>query len=419
MDWPAALYDNTDAFSRNEVYTYSEILGPHCYCSSKSEHELKAEPGHGDLGYILTVCDNCSYAKKHDFVLPLDGIIKNRAYKEWDSQLEGETDLLLFSTHADDEQLFFAGLLPYYAQVRDLNVQVVYGTDHIYEPGRYAERENGLWAVGITNTLDSSGYLDAYSESLEEALANLSWSDGIGQDEVVEWIRQTILKYKPKVIATHDFNGEYGHGQHMLISNSLKLCLDKYSSEFPFLQKVYIHLYPENTISLDVIDQRYAELDGLTPFQVTQKFGFPEHVSQHQWWFYNWLYYGNTYEEQPTDPNGITKASQIQTYSPLQWGLIYGDASLDKNKNDMFEGLKSYQEIADEEEAARREAERKAEEARQEAERIAREEAERKARVDKIKKIVIISIGAALLLFVVVILILRTYNINKRRRNKK
>ena len=419
MDWPAALYDNRESFVRNEIYDYSQNLMPHSYCSNKAEHVLTAEPGHGDVGFDITVCDNCSYAQKSNFKLPLDGTIKNQAYKEWDAPLVGKTDLLVFSTHADDEQLFFAGLLPYYAQVRDLNVQVVYTTDHIYEPGRYAERENGLWAVGITNELESSGWLDYYSESFDEGMANFSWSDGLTEDAIIEWFRQTIIKYKPKVIVTHDIDGEYGHGQHIVTSNCLKKCIEKYSSEFPFLEKAYLHLWNENTISLDVIDQRYAELNGLTPFQITQKFGFPEHESQHQWWFYGWLYYGNTYEQAPTDPNGITKASQIQSYSPLKWGMIYGDPALDVHKNDFFEGLKSYQEIADEEEAARKEAERKAEEERQEAERIAREEAEKKARLDKIKKIVIMSIGGLFLLFVLIVLVLRTYNKSKRRRSKK
>ena len=419
MDWPAALYDNRDEFQRNEIYDYSQNLGLHSNCSNRAEHTLTAEAGHGDVGYKLTVCNNCSYAHKYDFVLPLDGKIKNQAYQEWDAPLVGKTDLLVFSTHADDEQLFFAGILPYYAQVRDLNVQVVYTTDHIYEPGRYEERKNGLWAVGITNELDSSGWLDYYSETYDEALYNFSWSDGIGEDEIIEWFRQTILKYQPKVIISHDINGEYSHGQHIVTATCLKKCIEKYSYEFPFLEKVYLHLWPENEISIDVIDQRYAELNGLNAFQVTQKFGFAEHVSQHQWWFYDWLYYGNTYEEYATDPNGITKASQIQTYSPLKWGLIYGDPALDVKKNDFFEGLKSYQEIADEEEAARKEAEAKAEAERQEAERIAREEAEKKARLDKIKKIVIMSIGGLFLLFVLIVLVLRTYNKSKRRRSKK
>lgn len=43
---------------------------------------------------------------------------------------EDGTDLILFSTHSDDEQLFFAGLLPYYAAELDYEVLVVYLTDH-------------------------------------------------------------------------------------------------------------------------------------------------------------------------------------------------------------------------------------------------------------------------------------------------
>ena len=419
MDWPAALYGNSSEFVRNEVYTYNEMLLPHCYCSSKAESELVAKPGHGDVGFSLTVCDNCNFARKHDFKLPLDGVLKNQAYEEWDEALVGNTDLLLFTTHADDEQLFFAGLLPYYAQVRDLNVQVVYMTDHIWETDRHNERRRGLWDVGITNSLDSLGITDAYSEDLGWAISNMASYDGIGQEELIEKIKNAILKYEPKVIVTHDVNGEYGHGQHILLTDSLRKCLDRYSSEFPFLEKVYLHLWNENTISLDVIDERHAEFNGLNAFQVTQKFGFSEHKSQHQWWFYDWLYYGNTFSEAPTDPYGITKASQIQSYSPLKWGMIYGDPSLDVHHNDFFEGLKSYQEIIDEEEAARKEAERKAEEERQEAEKKAREEAAEKARLAKMRRTVIICIGAAVALFVLVIIILRIYNKNKKRRRKK
>ena len=418
MDWPAALHTNSDEFKRNEVYTYTENLKPHCFCSNHAESVLVAKAGHGDVGYKLTVCDNCKYTKKYDFELPVDGVIKNQAYQEWDDRLEGETDLLLFTTHADDEQLFFAGVLPYYSQVRDLAVQVVYCTNHTYEPDRHTERKNGLWGVGITNELDTSGWLDYYSESYEEGLNNFAWSDGIGEKEIIEWFRQTILKYRPKVIVSHDLKGEYGHGQHIVMANCLKKCIEQYSSEFPFLEKVYLHLYGENQISLDVIDQRYAELNGLTPFQVTQKFGFTEHKSQHQWWFYNWLYYGNTYWETPSS-SVIKKASQIQSYSPLKWGMIYGDPALDQKGNDFFEGLKSYREIADEEEAARKEAERIAEEERKAAEEKARQEAEEKARLEKIKKIVIICIGSAILLFIVLVLILRIYNKSKKRRRKK
>ena len=49
--------------------------------------------------------------------------------QKWEPPLE-KADLLLISTHADDEQLYFAGLLPYYAIERKLNVQVAYYVEH-------------------------------------------------------------------------------------------------------------------------------------------------------------------------------------------------------------------------------------------------------------------------------------------------
>ena len=48
----------------------------------------------------------------------------------WDAPLDGGADLVLFSTHGDDDQLYFAGLLPYYAGELGCRVQVVYLTDH-------------------------------------------------------------------------------------------------------------------------------------------------------------------------------------------------------------------------------------------------------------------------------------------------
>ena len=68
----------------------------------------------------------------------------------WEPAKENETDLILFSTHGDDEQLFFAGVLPYYAAL-DYEVLVVYLTDHRNNvQNRIHEMLNGLWAVGIT-----------------------------------------------------------------------------------------------------------------------------------------------------------------------------------------------------------------------------------------------------------------------------
>jgi LmbE family N-acetylglucosaminyl deacetylase len=282
-----------------------------------------------------------------------------------------KADFMLISTHADDEQLFFAGVLPYYSRVRGLAVQVVYATDHNDQPDRHHERLDGLWEVGVRNYPVSMGLPDAYSESYDGALANLK-SSGIGEDEVIAREKAVIERFQPQVIATHDVNGEYGHGQHILVCGTLRKLLDASGSEFPYLKKVYLHLYDKDQVALGFLDEQFKELGGLTPFQVTQK-GFGHHKSQHWTWFKRWILGSN---------GEITQASQIKTYSPLYYGMYWGDPALDKEKNDFFEGLSSY---AQQEEEARAAAEAEAaaaEEARKkaEAERLAAEQAAELAR---------------------------------------
>jgi hypothetical protein len=69
--------------------------------------------------------------------------------QKWQPPADGNADMILFSTHGDDDQLFFAGLLPYYANAKDYTVQVMYLTNHRNEnDARVREMLNGLWAVG-------------------------------------------------------------------------------------------------------------------------------------------------------------------------------------------------------------------------------------------------------------------------------
>ena len=44
--------------------------------------------------------------------------------------ISGAADILVFSTHYDDELIFFGGLIPYYSAVRGLRVQVCYMTSN-------------------------------------------------------------------------------------------------------------------------------------------------------------------------------------------------------------------------------------------------------------------------------------------------
>ena len=257
----------------------------------------------------------------------------------WQDMCE-EADLMICTTHADDEQLFFAGIMPHYAAL-GYRIQVVYFTDHNNLPLRRRELLAGLWECGIRHyPYINFAFSDAYSESVDGALYNLKALDGLSYDDAVAFQVEMIRRFRPLVIAGHDLNGEYGHGQHML--NSKSLCeaaelsgdaakypesAEKYGVWTP--KKLYIHLYEKNEVVLEFEDVPMGRLGGLTPFQVTQK-GFMHHKSQHWTWFKTWLN-GNSGE--------ITRAAQIGKYSPMKWGLYFTTVGEDTVKNGFFEHI--------------------------------------------------------------------------------
>ncbi len=55
--------------------------------------------------------------------------------QQWQPPLDGGADLLLLATHGDDDQLYFAGLLPTYAGDRGYRVQVAY----FYQPPEHGQ----------------------------------------------------------------------------------------------------------------------------------------------------------------------------------------------------------------------------------------------------------------------------------------
>ncbi len=302
----------------------------------------------------------------------------------WEPPCE-KADIMILTTHSDDEQLFFSGTLPYYAIERKLQVQIVYGVQHFEANGvkdhvRPHEQIDGLWTVGIRNYPVMSDIPDLYADSLNQAIANFG-SQGVTQDDVREYLITCIRRFKPQVIVTHDLNGEYKHGAHMLMAHTMTEVIEYSDDATKFPEsaeeygtwaplKTYLHLYGENKITLNW-DTPYESMGGLTPFQVSQN-GFRCHKSQHWTGFYKWMY-GTTDEP-------ITKASQITKYSPCEFGLYDTKVGEDVNKNDFMENITSYaQQKAD---ADALEAQKKAEEEakrREEEEKKAKEEAEKKA----------------------------------------
>lgn len=359
--------------------------------------------------------------------------------QQWQKPLDGGADLVLFSTHGDDDQLFFAGLLPYYATYKNYRVQVVYLTDHRnMTKERTHEMLNGLWKVGVTAYPVFAPFPDFRIDDLQKTyqqFEKLGYSFDTLQGFVVEQIR----RFRPLVAVGHDLNGEYGHGMHKAYADLLTkaLPLAKDPTAYPDsaakygtwdISKLYLHLYEENPIVMD-FDQPQECFGGLSAFQVTQKYGFPCHESQQWTWFKKWL---NGAKDSVT----IHKASQIQDYNPCRYGLYYTTVGPDTGINDMFEHITPYAEQerleaerleAERQEQERLEAERleqerleqeRLEQERLEQERLEAEQAKNETASTPLQKDIIAAGIGLLLLISALVIVLILMKRQKSRRNK-
>ena len=258
--------------------------------------------------------------------------------QKWELPADGQADLLLFSAHGDDEQLFFAGLLPYYAGELGYRVQVVYLTNHRKDLSeRCHEMLDGLYAMGVTNYPVFGPYNDKLSASLEEAYDHME-KYGVSQAELTGFVVEQLRRFRPLVAVTHDVEGEYGHGQHMLFADllmkSVQISMD--SREYPELAaqygvwdvpKTYLHLYPENGIVLD-LDQPLTRFDGMTAYEATRYLGFPCH--QTQYLSYSWYFAQGD------------RAAELDLYNPCFYGMYRSTVGEDLKKDDFFENLTPY-----------------------------------------------------------------------------
>ncbi len=184
----------------------------------------------------------------------------------WEPPCE-KADILVFATHADDEILFMGGILADYGGQQGLGVQVVYlnqyweGTNE--NPIREHEKLDGLWTSGIKNYPVCMGYPDEYSKDLETAKSQVDY------DKLVGEIRTLINTYEPLVVVTQDENGEYGHGQHMLLSAAVRDAVDNPEAGDWDVPKTYLHLWGENKITLD-LRQPLSNFGGKTAFEVAE-----------------------------------------------------------------------------------------------------------------------------------------------------
>ncbi|MCF0142008.1 MAG: PIG-L family deacetylase, partial [Parasporobacterium sp.] len=139
-----------------------------------------------------------------------------------------KADILLYSTHADDECIFFGGIIPNYTNNNRARVEVAYFTDQWKEgvngteDYRNHEKLDGLWTMGVDHYPAMGEFPDLYSESIEEARSSFD------NDHALEYTVELIRRFKPQVLVGQDLiNGEYGHGGHMYTAWLLTEAVEK------------------------------------------------------------------------------------------------------------------------------------------------------------------------------------------------
>ena len=237
-----------------------------------------------------------------------------------------KADILVFATHADDEILFLGGVLATYGGGQDLAVQVAYMCEFTSTAKiREHEKLDGLWVSGIKNYPVCGDFPDLYSTTLEAAKKQYNYED------LKSFITGTIRRFKPLVVVTQDFNGEYGHGGHMILSKSVADSVDTSmdASVYPEtaaqygtwdVPKTYIHLYDQNKITMN-LRVPLANMGNRTAIEIAQE-AYKQHVSQ-QWC---WFYVSDDYE-----------------YSCADFGL-YRTLVGNDTGNDMLENITTYEE---------------------------------------------------------------------------
>jgi len=235
----------------------------------------------------------------------------------WD-KFDGQVDLMTVAAHPDDECIFMGAFYPLAREAGKDSVTVfmTYSTNE-----RRNEAQEAVWLLGDRYYPVLRQAKDKKTLSLKPAMRISGWSE----KKLLPFLVEQIRKYKPAVIATHDIYGEYGHGAHQITSLMVIKAFDlsnnksyhkssvrKYGVWEP--KKLYIHLYGENTIELN-IEKALKYYDGRTVLEVIKE-AFLRHQSQQA----SWRYF-------------------IPSYDVAKFGLYKTNVGLDSGMNDPFENI--------------------------------------------------------------------------------
>ena len=239
--------------------------------------------------------------------------------QRWEPTPE-DADIMFLVAHPDDELIFLGGAIPTYAVEQQRNVLVVYMTYN--NSTRRSELLNGLWAMGMRQYPVIGDFYDKYSTKAD--VVSDYWNIKTANTFVVELVR----KYKPEVIVTHDYNGEYGHGAHKLTAKIAERAYlyagnaEYYTDsaeEYGVFQplKLYSHLYAENQIVMDW-SLPLMNMGGKTGLELATE-AYALHVTQ--------------------ETSGMSVEETGTEYDNRVFGLVYTEVGEDVLKNDFLENV--------------------------------------------------------------------------------
>ena len=121
------------------------------------------------------------------------------------------TDLLIVTTHPDDEWIFLGAVYPIYVAPIYVAEQGYTGTfAYVTTPsmGRVHEAINSVWSAGMHTLPYFLGFADIYSANEKAAKEGR-----FKQQDVTLALVRLYRRIKPLVVVTQDLKGEYGHDQ--------------------------------------------------------------------------------------------------------------------------------------------------------------------------------------------------------------